>query len=490
MHANTRRSDLWRALLQHGCDGMAEELEPRVRPDRSGALLAVVFMVVIGSFLASSLFAQYASAEIGGHSEELSENVTLTIEHLAGIRGHTVLVELALSHGLNGAPTEGNIPTVEEALTALRSAVQEYLLLPLLPDEREVYGGVQQSWARFEEVVRHVEELEQSGSELARSRLSNVYAAGDALIQASTGALEFNVAHGRLIAERISRTRRGVMLIANGLTAICVMLGVAGGVLLHRQARGRHARAEERAKLLQERAAELELFAGRVAHDIRTPCNTAALAAKILVAKGKDEDIRSLGHKIARSMKRTDAILTDLLQFARAGGRPDPGARASPAELIGNLAPEVEPEAVAKGIRLQWHPIPPVLVGCSDGVYVSLLSNLLRNAIKYGAVSPEPAITVAVTDEGDVVRTEVQDTGPGIAKSEKDILFEPYFRGNNIAGREGLGLGLATVRKLVESHGGQVGVISAPNGGSRFWFTLPRAGSCGEEEGRWAVPSV
>jgi signal transduction histidine kinase len=72
------------------------------------------------------------------------------------------------------------------------------------------------------------------------------------------------------------------------------------------------------------------------------------------------------------------------------------------------------------------------------------------------------------------VRFEVDDTGPGIPVEEQAAVFEPYVRGKG-AHVAGLGLGLATVRRLVEANGGRVGVASQPGRGARFWFTLPAA---------------
>jgi signal transduction histidine kinase len=136
------------------------------------------------------------------------------------------------------------------------------------------------------------------------------------------------------------------------------------------------------------------------------------------------------------------------------------------------LAPELE----RAGIELKIEPLAAVFVACSAGVYMSLLGNLVRNAIKYmGNSGPERRITVRVTQRANTVRTEVLDTGPGIPSELHPSLFEPYFRGAT-RGEAGLGLGLATVRKLALGHGGAVGLASELGHGSAFWFDLPLAG--------------
>jgi signal transduction histidine kinase len=106
-----------------------------------------------------------------------------------------------------------------------------------------------------------------------------------------------------------------------------------------------------------------------------------------------------------------------------------------------------------------------------------LVGNLLRNAMKYMGDSSTRRIVLRVRDEGTCVRTEVTDTGPGISAESLPSLFDPYFRAVHDRGKEGLGVGLATVKKLAEGHHGSVGVASQPGTGSTFWFLLPRAGS-------------
>jgi signal transduction histidine kinase len=72
------------------------------------------------------------------------------------------------------------------------------------------------------------------------------------------------------------------------------------------------------------------------------------------------------------------------------------------------------------------------------------------------------------------VHVEIEDTGPGVSPGLEDAIFEPYRRGP-VATQPGLGLGLATVKRLVIAHGGRLGVRNAPSGGAVFWFELPRA---------------
>src|SRR5262249_44538075 len=129
------------------------------------------------------------------------------------------------------------------------------------------------------------------------------------------------------------------------------------------------------------------------------------------------------------------------------------------------------------GVALELTPCPPVMVRSSPGVLISLVSNLVQNAIKVLADSPVRRVAVRLSCEPPVARVEVEDTGPGIAPGHHAAIFEPHVRGP-AAGGKGFGLGLATVKRLAESCGGEVGVESELGQGARFWFTLPLADGC------------
>lgn len=104
-----------------------------------------------------------------------------------------------------------------------------------------------------------------------------------------------------------------------------------------------------------------------------------------------------------------------------------------------------------------------------------VLINLLMNACKYGDAHRD--IRITVESRGSWTRVEIKNDGPSIPKGEQDRIFEPFVRGSNAesASGTGLGLGLHIVKTIVEGHGGRVGVVSSPEQGTAFWFTLPSA---------------
>ena len=136
-------------------------------------------------------------------------------------------------------------------------------------------------------------------------------------------------------------------------------------------------------------------------------------------------------------------------------------------------------EAQDGGVQLEWEGWCGLRVASTAGVLTSLVSNLVRNAIKYMGDRPRRVVTVRAVPAEECVRVEVEDTGPGVPAAIAGSLFEPFVRG--VTDKGGIGLGLATVRELTRAHGGTSGFRPRPGGGSLFWFELPRVGGIGDE---------
>ena len=164
-----------------------------------------------------------------------------------------------------------------------------------------------------------------------------------------------------------------------------------------------------------------------------------------------------------------------MLVLARARACPRRRTRgSSSARSPARRVEELLPSARAKGVELALEPFEPVDVACGPGVLTSVLSNLIGNAIKYIGDGPVKRVRVGAHADGAMVRIEVVDTGPGVPSELRERIFDPYVRAAS-SSIPGLGLGLATVRRLAEAHGGKVGVEPGPEGGSCFWVELPRA---------------
>ncbi|NOJ98834.1 PAS domain S-box protein, partial [Corallococcus coralloides] len=213
-----------------------------------------------------------------------------------------------------------------------------------------------------------------------------------------------------------------------------------------------------------------------VAHDLRAPLNVIQLSARMLEKHLSPGDhARPRLETLQKSVQRANRLIQDLLDVARMDG--------------GSLAVERKPVDVApliqealeqhrglaedRALLLQTHVpegVPRVL---ADPERLSqILSNLLGNALKFTPGGGR--VLLRVQPEAGQVRFLVSDTGPGIAAEDRSRIFERFWQAGP-KHNEGAGLGLAIVKGLVEAHGGQVGVDSAPGAGSTFFFTLPTA---------------
>ncbi len=142
--------------------------------------------------------------------------------------------------------------------------------------------------------------------------------------------------------------------------------------------------------------------------------------------------------------------------------------------VLAEVAADCAALAREKEVGLRIEPATGLELACSAGVALSIVQNLVRNAIKYMGSSAVREVTVSTEIAGSMARLHVRDTGPGIPQSRQLTIFEPFIRGpHEDAG--GIGLGLATVKRLVEAHGGRVSVSSQLGEGSIFRVDLPLA---------------
>jgi signal transduction histidine kinase len=293
---------------------------------------------------------------------------------------------------------------------------------------------------------------------------------------AASDLVEYDARTAAEAALRIERERLRAKRLAYQLDALCAALAVAAAWIAWRTNRHVQRAQEEHRRLVERKAEELEQFAGRVAHDILSPLATVSIALALAERSAPQaKDALGRGHK---SLLRVRGIVDGLLGFARAGARPEPGARAEVQPLVSGLEEELALFAAQNEAELRIEPVPRFAVSCTPGVLLSLLSNLLRNGLKYVGDAAVRQVTLRVKPRRGRVLFEVEDTGPGIKPAEVQRIFEPYVRGHNAAG-PGIGLGLATVKRLVDSHGGLVGVRPGARG-ALFWFELNEAESLRE----------
>jgi signal transduction histidine kinase len=438
--------------------------------------------VLVLAFVGATVYWREVSSAIDHEAESILTDQVPSVRSLDSVQRGVSDMTLAVADEVDrleaGEPLTRGV-AFDNARQSVDAALASYLTLPESTDERilaeqaaEKVGALQ---AALEGVLKAVDAGDLQAAQLQRSR--TVRPAFDAAVKAVTGAVDLNGKEAEDAADRVITARARASRIALALSVASTLLAIALLVLVANAARNNLAIAAERNRVSTLRAEELEHFAGHVAHDIRGPVGTALLSLDV-GARSADPTIRESATRGSQALRRVGHIIDDLLAFSRSGGRPDPGAHTEVRHVIDGVVDEVAPEANRIGADIQVVPGPPRQVAAGEGMVSVLLSNLVRNAVQVLEHSDERHIVVEARDVGPSVRVEVSDSGPGVPPAVRPSLFDLPVHGDLLgqaAGvSRGLGLGLATVRRAAEAHGGRVG-LDSPNGhGTRFWFELPR----------------
>lgn len=245
--------------------------------------------------------------------------------------------------------------------------------------------------------------------------------------------------------------------------------------LLH-ALRRKHLRSEQaRREAEAAHQAKVRCFAS-VNHDLRQPLNALGLLAQTLQASAPDASTRAVADHMVACVEGMGQVVDELLGLAR----PDAGTLAPQpatwvlADVLHEVARTFDPLARIKGLTLTVQVPPQCRVCCDRALLSRVLGNLVANAIRYTAVG---GVQLVAHDNGQAVEVAVEDTGIGIAAQHLPHIFDAFYQVAHPQHdqRAGLGLGLATVKRLSTLMGVPVAVHSVMGQGSRFAITLPRA---------------
>ena len=213
-----------------------------------------------------------------------------------------------------------------------------------------------------------------------------------------------------------------------------------------------------------------------LAHELRTPVSNLRGYLEALEDGVFELDDTTRG-ALRRQVERLARLVTDLgaLHDLEAGQVPIDAVGTDLAELVRSGAAAVQARFAERGVALTLALPPEDARVHADAVRTGqVLENLLDNALRH--TPSGGSVTVGVTPLAAAVRVEVRDTGPGVAEGERDAVFRRFYRGDPARSPDaggGSGVGLTIAKALVERQGGAIGVDAAPEGGARFWFTLP-----------------
>jgi signal transduction histidine kinase len=445
---------------------------------RSGAVLLAAFTAVVLCFTASALYTQWKLVEIDSAVGRIADSSVPSIRELDSARSSLRRLRKLVEDYVDGkadGETVDRLP-IEEQREVLRTGLQTYLAgnrnrlpLPLQARIEREFAAVQ---GGLDRVLARADANDLPG---AHSRLLYDLGPSDERLDATIlEILELDVRSVYSDSKRIRGVRRSSFHNALLLDGVCALITAVAAWLALRTTR-QYARILERhTQVLERRSEELELFAKRIAHDILSPLASVQLAFDSARAHVKDSSVEPILARGATSLRSVKRIVDDLLAFARTGALPEPGAQCEVGEVVNATVAEVHDRAAAAGITIEVISCPAVKVATGPGVLTTLLSNLVVNAIKYMDDARVRRIEIRVERRQERVRIMVDDTGPGIPAEVQDAIFEPHVRAS-AGGQPGLGLGLATVRRVTRAHGGDAGLRSVPGRGSCFWIELPMA---------------
>ena len=215
--------------------------------------------------------------------------------------------------------------------------------------------------------------------------------------------------------------------------------------------------------------AELRNYADVVAHDLREPIAGIALLVRLLERRAEEPPPADVLRQLRASTERADDLIDGVLVYARAGELDT--ERVALAQLMADVADDLRPTLEEAGATLELGELPDV-----DGDRRQLrrvLQNLVGNAVKFRGEAPLRVGLSALRDSQEWVVT-VRDNGRGVDPDQASRIFGMFSRADGET--EGVGIGLAVCRRIVEAHGGRIWVEAAEGGGSAFRFTLPHYG--------------
>lgn len=254
------------------------------------------------------------------------------------------------------------------------------------------------------------------------------------------------------------------------LNRLRLLLIGGNAILLIGAAAGAYALAGTTLRPIARAVARERRFAADASHELRTPLTIMRGALDVALRRERTsaeyrETLRELGEEV----ETLTALVEALLQLARGQAMQVVNA-CDLRTLLVEVVREAAPLAAARGSSLTLAPGETRCVRADATALRRALTNLVRNALQH---TPHgTVITVTIRARHGAVDVLVSDNGPGIAPSERERIFQPFYR-TQTTGSDGAGLGLALTRELIAAQGGAIGVEETPGGGATFRVRLP-----------------
>jgi len=220
---------------------------------------------------------------------------------------------------------------------------------------------------------------------------------------------------------------------------------------------------------------EMKQFVYTVSHDLKSPlvtCKGFVGLMKEDAEEGRWDDMLDSVERVERATERMGDLIDDLLELSRIGAIRNDPEHINVNDVLESVAEDLSKRILDVGAVLSIQEGLPSVV--ADRIrFVEVFENLLGNAIKYGCRGSRPRIDIGGVSLDGEIRFFVKDNGSGIAPEFHEKVFGLFQRLE--ADKEGTGVGLAAVARIMEVHGGRVWVESVPDAGATFWVAFPIA---------------
>jgi two-component system OmpR family sensor kinase len=196
-----------------------------------------------------------------------------------------------------------------------------------------------------------------------------------------------------------------------------------------------------------------------VSHELRSPL--ARLQILVGLIRQQPTDLQNALSRIERETSRLDELVGEILTFSRleSGEREPVLVQVDLTAILESVCEQASLEANAQSKKLQWQPLPAMLVHADTELIYRAVENIIRNALKYSPA--HTTISVQALVKHQQVLLQIDDEGPGVPPEQLAQLFEPFFRGQS--SHAGMGLGLSIAKRSVEFCGGQIWLANREN---------------------------
>lgn len=238
-------------------------------------------------------------------------------------------------------------------------------------------------------------------------------------------------------------------------------------------------RIQERTAALEQANRELELFTASISHDLRSPIRqidgfVELLREQLSEAPPASDSVAPYLNTLSGLADKAGAMIDLLLDFSRLARIELKCEWVDMTAIVQRLRAAQKGEAESREIQWEIEPLPQVW--CDPTLIELVWQNLIENAVKFTAQEAEPKICITATKAESLITFCIKDNGVGFSPTDTESIFSVFQQSHSTvpqSGSRGYGIGLASVRRIVERHGGQTWAESNLQKGALFYFSLP-----------------